>query len=64
MKTDEKFINGLSQIMKSVTPKKLFRDYKLYPENRDTLFDIVCSKACLNKKSFDVMQAFEQCFKQ
>jgi len=49
--------------MQSVTPKEFFKDYKIHPENRNTLFEIICDKACLNKKSFDVMQAFEQCFK-
>ena len=63
MKADDKFIKGISQIMKSITPKEFFRDYKLHPENRHTLFEIICNRACLNKKSFDVMRAFERCFK-
>jgi len=63
MKTNDKYIKGIAQIMRSVTPKELFKDYKLHPENRNILFEIICDKACLNKKSFDVMRAFEQCFR-
>jgi len=63
MKKDTKFIKGISETMQDVTPKEFFRDYKLHPENRQTLFEMVCDRACLNKKSFDVMQAFELCFK-
>jgi len=60
---NNKFIEGISEIMKSVTPKEFFRDYKLHPESRRTLFEIICNRACLNPKSFDVLQAFDRCFK-
>jgi len=63
MKKDDEFIKSISKIMKDVTPKGFFWDYKYHPENRRTLFEIICSKACLNKNSFDVMRAFDRCFK-
>ena len=62
MKKNDKIISNISEIMKKVTPKEFFRDYKLYPENRRTLFEIICNRACLDPNSFDVMRAFEQCF--
>ena len=63
MKTEDKYIEGLAQIFKTVIPKQFFRDYK-NPENRRTLFEVACNKACLSKTSFDVMRGFEKCFNQ
>lgn len=60
-KIEDKYIEWLAQIFKDVVPKQFFRDYK-NPENRKTLFEIACNKACLSKSSLDVMRGFERCF--
>lgn len=63
MKTN-KFIQDIAETMKIVAPASFFKESFKHPENRRTFFEIVCNKACLNSKSFDVMRAFELAMKR
>lgn len=63
MKNDKLFLQGIAKTMLMVAPVSMFKMSFKHPENRKTFFEIVCNRACLNSKSFDVMRAFELAMK-
>ena len=64
MKPDYILINGIAETMLLVFPISFFQKAFHHIENRRTFYEMVCNRACLNKKSLDVMIAFEHAIKK
>ena len=64
MKTKELQFKNIAGIMLSVAPRSLFTQCFKNPENNRVFYEMVCSRACLNHKSLDVMRSFEVAKKQ
>lgn len=59
----DKYIEGIKQNMLLVIPKRFLANGKIklnVPENKDIMYETICNHACLNAKSKNVRQAFEE----